>query len=434
MPEGIYFPTLFPSENLESVSSRIIQPNEFIREYVEDSENSVALLRAANVLDGELNTGDLVFVAKEKLSRARDGYADSYLQTGDILITRTGANAGATCVVRKLQRPFIISSHSIRVVPKQELVDAAYLELFLLSRWGKAQINRLFTGAAQRQLQLATVAKISICLPPLDIQRALVAEMEAARESRRAKLNQADELLNSLDGWLLAQLGLEPPQASNRNIYAVRRRDVIQTARLNADYFHPERILNVRAMQASRTQFTTAALREVVEFVRDLRKMPEGRYIGLANVQSHTGELVTADEEVQGNCLAFQENDVLFGRLRPYLNKVYRAEFSGVCSPEFHVLRGNGTHYLNPDYLATILRSSPILAQTRHMMTGNTHPRLTNDDVINLVIPIPTAQTQEKVAAEVNHRRIEARRLRAEAEAEWQAAKERFEQQLLTGK
>jgi restriction endonuclease S subunit len=65
------------------------------------------------------------------------------------------------------------------------------------------------------------------------------------------------------------------------------------------------------------------------------------------------------------------------------------------------------------------------------MMTGNTHPRLTNDDVINLVIPVPHLDIQQSVAAEVRRRREESRRLRAEAEAEWAAAKERFEQHLL---
>lgn len=85
-----------------------------------------------------------------------------------------------------------------------------------------------------------------------------------------------------------------------------------------------------------------------------------------------------------------------------------------------------------PDYLAAILRSKLTLAQTRHMMTGNTHPRLTNEDVVNLVIPIPKdIAAQHAIAAEARRRREEARRLRAEAEAGWQEAKRWFEEQLL---
>ena len=39
------------------------------------------------------------------------------------------------------------------------------------------------------------------------------------------------------------------------------------------------------------------------------------------------------------SCFHFSIGDVLFARLRPYLNKVYRAEADGVCSTEFHVIR-----------------------------------------------------------------------------------------------
>ena len=65
------------------------------------------------------------------------------------------------------------------------------------------------------------------------------------------------------------------------------------------------------------------------------------------------------------------------------------------------------------------------------MMTGNTHPRLTNEDMVNLVIPIPAPAVQETIATEARLRREAARRLRAEAEAGWQTAKRWFEAQLL---
>ena len=130
-------------------------------------------------------------------------------------------------------------------------------------------------------------------------------------------------------------------------------------------------------------------------------------------------------------CSTFSPDDVLFARLRPYLNKVYRAESAGCCSPEFHVLRAKVPTALRPDYLAAILRSSLILAQTRHMMTGNTHPRLANDDVVNLIIPIPDLATQTTIATEVRRRREQARALRTEAESGWAESKRWFEGQLL---
>ncbi len=122
---------------------------------------------------------------------------------------------------------------------------------------------------------------------------------------------------------------------------------------------------------------------------------------------------------------------MLFARLRPYLNKVYRAEMDGCCSTEFHVLRVKDGAALLPDYLAAVLRSRLALSQTVHMMTGNAHPRLTNDDVANLKIPIPSPHVQENIASEIQQRRNAAWRLRGEAEAGWAAAKGRFEEHLI---
>jgi type I restriction enzyme, S subunit len=65
------------------------------------------------------------------------------------------------------------------------------------------------------------------------------------------------------------------------------------------------------------------------------------------------------------------------------------------------------------------------------MMTGNTHPRLANEDITNLVVPVPLVADQEAIVAEVVRRREEARRLRDEAASEWAAAREEFERQLL---
>ena len=84
-----------------------------------------------------------------------------------------------------------------------------------------------------------------------------------------------------------------------------------------------------------------------------------------------------------------------------------------------------------PEYLAAILRSKIVLAQTAHMMTGNTHPRLTNDDVANLRIPIPGMDVQEGVVDEIRRRRGNARRLRVESEAGWRGAKRWFEGEVL---
>ena len=60
-------------------------------------------------------------------------------------------------------------------------------------------------------------------------------------------------------------------------------------------------------------------------------------YIGLEHIEAETMRLIgTAPaNELKSNASRFGPNDVLYGRLRPYLNKVFRPDFEGICSPEF---------------------------------------------------------------------------------------------------
>lgn len=390
--------------------------------------SGIPLLRVSNCRSGRIAvTDELVFISEEKHSKL----LRSEVLPGDVLLTKAGAILGYSAVFPTELKRGNITSHlaSIRTAKG---IEPRYLSEFLTSSIGIQQIYRWGNKSTRPELNTDEVRLLQVVVPPPQKQSQLIAAMDAARADQRTKLAEADALLSGLNDFLLSTLGLIAPPRHNRKVFAASMRTARDQSHLNADYFHPERILALRAMEAASQRVPCARLTDVVTFIRDQIKTPGPNYLSLAHVQSNTGELIEGSEEAGGACSKYQSDDVLFARLRPYLNKVYRAEMDGCCSPEFHVLRIKRGQMLLPDYLAAILRSSLTLAQTRHMMTGNTHPRLSNEDVVNLVIPIPKdIAAQKAIATEARRRRDEARRLRAEAEADWQAAKHWFEAQLL---
>jgi hypothetical protein len=364
---------------------------------------------------------------------------DSRLQHDDVLFARSGATAGKTFIYTKDIGPAVFAGYCIRFKfdPQRMLPKFAYY--YTKTARYQAWVRSIQRPAGQPNINKEEFKSFTIPVPDVHVQATFVAELDAARAGWQQKVAEANGLLAGLDAYLLNQLGLTPPPEDNRKVFSVRLTELQKTDRLNADFFHPERILAIRTMEANRTKIRAERLVDIGDFIRDA--VPAGtsdNYLGLANVQSNTGELVESREEpAEGLCFRFMSEDVLFARLRPYLNKVHRAERNGICSTEFHVIRirppAKPEDEIRPDYLATVLRSSLVLAQTRHMMTGNTHPRLANEDVVNLVVPIPKAEVQRTIATEVVRRRAAARRLRGEAEADWQAAKRRFEEQLRKG-
>ncbi len=388
----------------------------------------VPMLRMNNLQKEGWDLNDLKYI--ELSERELETYR---LKIGDILFNRTNSKElVGKCEVFREAGDWVFASYLIRMrlLPS---VSPQFVSDFLSTSVGRLQIDRLSRQIiGMTNINGEELRHILVPLPADEKkQQEFVFAMDAMRASRKNKLEEANNLLSGLDGFLLNLLGLDPPHRDQRRVFAVHRKQLQLEDRINPDYFHPERILALRNLDRAAVHLNHARLEDVVDFIREQIKTPSENYLSLANVQSHTGELVDANEDASGACSLFKTGDVLFARLRPYLNKVYRAEMDGCCSPEFHVLRIRDKQQLLPDYLAVALRSSLILAQTKHMMTGNTHPRLTNDDVVDLVIPVPKADIQQEIAKEMNGRREQARRLRAQAEKEWLASRSAFERALL---
>jgi hypothetical protein len=76
----------------------------------------------------------------------------------------------------------------------------------------------------------------------------------------------------------------------------------------------------------------------------------------------------------------------LYGKLRPYLNKVYIAEFDGVCSTDILAIN---TKY--PRILRDILLDESFVKKTSSMMKGNSLPRLQVKEFLNITINYPAS-------------------------------------------
>jgi restriction endonuclease S subunit len=149
----------------------------------------------------------------------------------------------------------------------------------------------------------------------------------------------------------------------------------------------------------------------------------------LENIESNTGRyLPSSEKESVSSAFAFRKGQILFPKLRPYLNKVFLAPFDGLCSTEFHVLEGVT---VSSEFLTLFLRSQLVVKQTKHLMSGNTLPRLQTEDIEDLLVPEVDALLQKRIVDEASQRMVEAEKLRVEAEAELETAKRRIEAMLL---
>ncbi|VWX31708.1 Restriction endonuclease subunit S [Moraxellaceae bacterium 17A] len=119
------------------------------------------------------------------------------------------------------------------------------------------------------------------------------------------------------------------------------------------------------------------------------------RYLGMENIISKTGEINNESAEVEGLANHFKPNHILFGKLRPYLAKVYLADFEGICSTEFlvfEVLEPN-----NAKFLQILLLSNGFIQNIDSSTYGSKMPRANPDFINNQFIAIPPLDEQLQI-------------------------------------
>lgn len=127
---------------------------------------------------------------------------------------------------------------------------------------------------------------------------------------------------------------------------------------------------------------------------------PDLPFIGMEHIEAHSMKLLgtVPASAMKSSAVHFKSGDVLYGRLRPYLNKVYRPSFEGLCSAEFIVLPE--TERLDGKYLQYFLNSGAFVRFASHLNAGD-RPRVDFDQIAAHDIPLPHVDVQRSVVAEI---------------------------------
>ncbi|MGC4053644.1 MAG: restriction endonuclease subunit S [Paludibaculum sp.] len=124
---------------------------------------------------------------------------------------------------------------------------------------------------------------------------------------------------------------------------------------------------------------------------------PELPFIGMEHIEAHSMRLLQTVPAgtMKSNAVHFFSGDVLYGRLRPYLNKVYLATFEGLCSAEFIVLPPSAA--MDSRYLAFLLNSTAFVHFATHLHEGD-RPRVDFEQLASYSVPVPPLPEQLRLS------------------------------------
>lgn len=139
-----------------------------------------------------------------------------------------------------------------------------------------------------------------------------------------------------------------------------------------------------------------APLKRHVRLITD-RATSRRRAIGLENVEGWSGRLIDTDGDFEGDGVAFEPGDVLFGKLRPYLAKVLAPDFPGEAVGDFHVLRPRGT--LLPRYIQYQMLQSTFISVVDGSTFGSKMPRASWEALGGMLVMVPPSDEQAAIAS-----------------------------------
>ncbi|MGZ4954693.1 MAG: restriction endonuclease subunit S [Methylobacter sp.] len=265
------------------------------------------------------------------------------LRSGDLLINSTGVGTAGRVTLFRGEGEFTVDSHITIARVDSGCITPDFV-LIALAALGFSTLESMANGqSGQIELSLEIIRNIPIPLPPLPEQQRIARRLSRYDlvESRRATRIQDDvkKFFTTLSAINL-------------------RRPVGDFCKLSNERIDPA-------------------------------SMPEHdfNYVGLEHIVEGVGEIAwtgpVKGARIKSTKNVFRKGDVLYGKLRPYLNKVWIAEFDGVCTTEMLVLKP----LISPILLKYLLLHPDFVEQAKAKMSGVSLPRIKPADAFRITVP-----------------------------------------------
>lgn len=201
-PKGVRF------NPLKLVTESIVHPPEYPRMF---SDSGYQLIRSQNVrpLGISINENPVYF-SEEFLSDKKIVLA----QKGDVLVVRSGVNAGDTSVIEDDLKNTIIGADTLLCKCSEKLIPK-FLQAYFFTELGRKQMVKHTTGATNKHLNSANLKKILIPDFSIEKQELAISIYEEKIASKQTKESDAQILLDRIDDYLLKELGIALPEQDN---------------------------------------------------------------------------------------------------------------------------------------------------------------------------------------------------------------------------
>ena len=344
----------------------------------------------------------LIYDTAEKLTEDGLNNCSAKVWPVDSVIISLGATIGQIGIAKV---PTATKQGLAGIVLNRQMMTPEFLAYGLLGQ--KEYIQSLATGATIKEIRPTRFAEtIQLPVPPLAEQQRIVGLLDEAFEGlATAKANAEKNLQNAR---ALFESHLQAVFTQRGPGWPERRFD--EVCAITSTLVDPRK-------------------REFLDLT----------HVGAGNIESKTGvfvDLKTAREEglISGKFL-FDDSMVLYSKIRPYLMKVARPDFEGLCSADMYPLSPI-QNVITRDYLFHLLLSKHF---TDYAIQGSARagmPKVNRDHLFEFRVWLPDVKKQKRLAANLDSLHKETQllaRLYERKQAALEALKKSLLHQAFTG-
>lgn len=326
------------------------------------------------------------------------------IHTHDFLISRanTADLVGSCVIVEHISKKLMLSDKILRL-RFSSFIHTYFLLWVMRTKMIRCQLLQLATGTSNsmKNISQEAIKSLQIPLPPLAEQRRIVARLnellpfvEEYGKSQSALHVLETELPGKLRTSLLQQaiMGKLVPQLDDEPA-------------VDIDAEEPEEVPFAIPEKWKWISLGDAVAYGNAEQVAGSSISKEVWVLDLEDIQKNLGILLQKKRNVTStsNKSRFFKENVLYSKLRPYLNKVIVADEDGYCTTEIIPIdpRSNG-YEIDAEYLKTYLMSPYFVHYANEQSYGVKMPRLGTKDAKLAPFPFPPIAEQRRIVARLN--------------------------------
>ena len=336
----------------------------------------------------------------------RVGWIDDYLFDEELVLVGEDA---APFLDKYANKAYVISGKSWVNNHAHVLkgIKSVLLNRFLCHFLNQFDYHEYVTGTTRLKLNQHNLKRISISFPSLAEQKRIVAKIESIfsridatherLEALASRVGSFSNNLNMLRDSILKQAfeGKLVPQDPNDEPTAI----LPKIMNLNPKFNTQESRKYNLPKGWIQTTFGSVIKRSNEKF--EPQNSDDTAFLGLEHIESGSGNILGRGHSAQTKSIktVFRAGDTLYGKLRPYLNKVCVPNFDGVCSTDILVFPSS-PNFVNK-YLAYFLSTNEFVRFANKNSMGIQHPRVKFSTISEYVLAIPPLAEQKRIVAKI---------------------------------